>query len=76
MINDRSRLRLLFVYREALRLWDKAGVLRRVVEGNKCPRGALDQPDDRLAQARVGRAAGQYGNAGKLRCEIGRNLHG
>lgn len=49
MINDKRAASLL-VYRKALRLWDEAGMLRRLFEGDERPRGALDQPGDRVTQ--------------------------
>ena len=58
-----------------MRLWNEAGMLPVFFEGDKRPRGVLYQPGDRLAQKRFGRAAGQEGDAGKLRREIGGNLH-
>jgi hypothetical protein len=81
MIDDRplcvsTRIVSLLVYGETLRLWDEAGMLPGLFEGDKRPRrSALDQPGDRLTQKRLGRAAGQRGDAGKLRREIGGNLH-
>src|SRR5438445_11735680 len=75
MINPTASAAPLFVYGEALRLRNEAGVPRRLFEGDDRPRGVLDQPGDRLAQKRLGGTAGQHGDAGKLRREIGGNLH-
>ncbi len=74
MIND-QRAASLLVYRKALRLWHEAGMLWCLFEGDKRARRALDQPGDRVTQKLLGGAAGQQGDAGKLRREIGGNLH-